>query len=317
MSIFEHLLKNPFARTILRKIRMIFQFKYPSWIAEFSLFLRTIHVNSIEGFILNKIRTDRSEVLSIFADKHAVRHYISSIAGEQYLTQLFGVYSNFKDIPWEIFPKEFVVKCSHSSGGIVIVSNRAEKSSELTVFDYRNWGKYVINPVNFNPLRIEKFFSKMLTRNYAKYTDYFEFAYSQIEPVVLVEELLKDENGDLPKDFKYWCLNGKVVLIQVDSDRYANHVRNFYDREWNLLKVRATYSNSSELIKRPIMLSEMIELAEKLSRDSDLLRVDLYELTDRIVVGELTNYPGGGVEKFKPRSFSKELYSLLRTQKIE
>jgi hypothetical protein len=58
----------------------------------------------------------------------------------------------------------------------------------------------------------------------------------------------------------------------------------------------------------------MINLAETLSTDSVLLRVDLYELSDRILVGELTNYPGGGVEKFVPRSFSKKLYSILRSK---
>jgi hypothetical protein len=188
-------------------------------------------------------------------------------------------------------------------------------NSHLAEFDYKNWGKYLIHPSSLNPSKIERFFSKMLSQNYAKYTDYFEFAYSQIKPVVLVEELLTDENGDLPKDFKYWCFNGKVALIQIDSDRYSNHVRDFYDRDWNLLNVQASYPNSSKSLKRPINLKEMIDLAEKLSNDSDLLRVDLYDLGDRIVFGELTNYPGGGVEKFAPRSFSKSLYSLLYNNK--
>ena len=307
--------KHPSSRTFFRKLRLALQFKYPSQVAKFSLFLRTIHVNSIEGFILNKIRTDHSDVLSIFADKYAVRRYVSSLVGDQYLTKLFGVYSKCDDIPWDLLPKEFVLKCSHSSGGIVIVSNKADMNSHLTEFDYKNWGKYLIHPSCLNPHRIEKFFSKMLGQNYAKYTDYFEFAYSQIKPVVLVEELLTDENGNLPKDFKYWCFDGKVVLIQIDSDRYSNHVRDFYDRDWNLLKVQASYPNSSKALKRPINLNKMIDLAEKLSNESDLLRVDLYDLGDRIVFGELTNYPGGGVEKFAPRSFSKFLYSLLCTNK--
>jgi len=315
MKFTEYLYQYPSVRTFFRKLRLTFQFKYPSRIARISLFFRTIRVHSIEGYILNKIRVDRSDKICVFADKYATRHYVSKLVGEQYLTRLFGVYKNSEKLPWEIFPKEFVLKCSHSSGGIVIVSSQASANLDIVEFDYKNWEKYVIHPCNINHFRIETFFSRMLNQNYAQYTDYFEFAYSQIEPVVIVEELLKDENGDLPKDFKYWCFHGRVVLIQIDTDRYINHVRDFYDRDWNLLNVQASYPNSSETLERPIRLGEMIDLAEKLSNDSDLLRVDLYDLGDRIVVGELTNYPGGGVEKFAPRSFSKSLYLLLQSNK--
>lgn len=307
--------KDPSLRSLFRKFRLVFEFKYPPQIAKFSLFLRTIHVNSIEGMILKKIRTDHSEILSIFADKYAARRYVSNRVGEQYLSKLLGVYSKSEDIPWSSLPNEFVLKCSHASGGIVIVSSKANLNSHPTKFDYKNWKKYLIHPRDFNPGSVEKFFSEMLSQNYAEYTDYFEFAYSKIEPFVLVEELLKDENGNIPKDYKFWCFNGKVALIQIDSDRYSNHLRDFYDRDWNKLNVQASYPNSPQCLKRPKNLDNMIHLSEKLSSGSDLLRVDLYDLDNRIIFGELTNYPGGGVEKFRPRSFSKSLYSLQRTNR--
>jgi hypothetical protein len=37
----------------------------------------------------------------------------------------------------------------------------------------------------------------------------------------------------------------------------------------------------------------MVEIAETLSQGTDLLRVDLYEIGNQIVFGELTNYPEG------------------------
>ena len=142
MKLTEYFYQCPSVRTFFRKLRLTFQLKYPSRIARISLFFRTIRVRSIEGYILNKIRVDRSDKLSVFADKYAMRHYVSTLVGEQYLTRLFGVYKNSEKLPWRNFPKEFVLKCSHSSGGVVIVSSKASANLDIVKFDYKNWEKH-------------------------------------------------------------------------------------------------------------------------------------------------------------------------------
>ena len=50
----------------------------------------------------------------------------------------------------------------------------------------------------------------------------------------------------------------------------------------------------------------MITLAERLGRDTDFVRVDLYDVDGRIVFGELTSFPAGGDNPFIPESFDEE-----------
>jgi hypothetical protein len=55
----------------------------------------------------------------------------------------------------------------------------------------------------------------------------------------------------------------------------------------------------------------MVHIAETLGRETDFVRVELYDIAGRIVFGELTNYPGGlwgpNDPPFSPASFDAEL----------
>lgn len=45
----------------------------------------------------------------------------------------------------------------------------------------------------------------------------------------------------------------------------------------------------------------MIELASILSKGKPFLRVDFYEVNNRVYIGELTLYPAGGLGRFTNR----------------
>jgi hypothetical protein len=51
----------------------------------------------------------------------------------------------------------------------------------------------------------------------------------------------------------------------------------------------------------------MIEVAEALGAETDMVRVDLYDLDGRVVFGELTSYPLGGRLRFDPPEFDRIL----------
>ena len=55
---------------------------------------------------------------------------------------------------------------------------------------------------------------------------------------------------------------------------------------------------------RPARLDEMLEIAARLGAETDFVRVDLYHLPDRVIFGELTNYPAGGDSPFEPESWN-------------
>lgn len=253
---------------------------------------------------------DRREYQTLFADKYKVREYVSAKIGNQHLTKIHYVGGSGEQIPWNDLPMEFVIKCTHSSGGTVIVSSDAKKGLPK-VLDSLNWGKYLVHPDNVEREKIQNFFDKLLQKSYADFPGFREFAYLGIAPKLIIEELLKDDGGKMPSDFKFWCINGRVELIQLDVDRFSNHSRILFDRNWQNFPVRLAYPLPETEIVAPLNLQEMIVLAEKLSSSVDFIRVDLYDLGKRIVFGELTNYPGGGLEKFKPAELGLHLGSLL------
>lgn len=42
-------------------------------------------------------------------------------------------------------------------------------------------------------------------------------------------------------DYKFFCFNGTPFCVQVDSSRYIGHRQNFFDMEWQQLKVHCSY----------------------------------------------------------------------------
>jgi hypothetical protein len=149
-----------------------------------------------------------------------------------------------------------------------------------------------------------------------RYEPYREWAYSRVKPRILVEELLTVE-GDLPFDYKLLVFGGKVGLIWIDQHRFADHRRNLYTPGWEPIDVEFTepyHFPRGAADPRPANLRELIEIAERLSGGIDFVRVDLYNLPDRVVVGELTVYPEGGWAAFDPPGFNRELGGLWSDQ---
>lgn len=295
----------------VKLVKKILVGKYPKFIAAINLKIRAKNPQGINEKIFWKMAYDKRDYLTLFADKYKVREYVAAKIGSEYLTKIYHVGAPGEPIPWDELPDEFVVKCNHSSGGSVIFSCDVQKRDFPKTLDSLNWGKYLIHPDYVNREKVQDFFDKLLKKSYADFPGFREFAYLGIVPRLIVEELLKNDEGELPSDFKFWCINGRVELIQVDVDRFSNHSRQLLDRNWKRIPVGLAYPLLRAEITVPSNLQEMIKLAELLANSVDFVRVDLYDLGNRIVFGELTNYPGGGLEKFKPAELGLRLGSLL------
>ncbi len=302
---------SPIFYFLVKIVKKILVAKYPRFVAAINLRIRARNPKNINQKILWKMAHDKRAYLTLFADKHKVRDYVASKIGPEYLTQLYHVGAPGERIPWDRLPREFVIKCNHSSGGSLIVSLNAQKTYPRKL-DSLNWGKYLLHPDNVEREKVQDFFNKLLLKNYADFPGFREFAYLGIAPKLIVEELLKNDDGDIPSDSKFWCINGRVELIQIDVARFSNHSRQLLDRNWNRVAGSLAYPLLEEDLAVPSNLQEMIEIAESLADSVDFVRVDLYDLGSRIVFGELTNYPGGGIEKFKPSEIASHLGSLLK-----
>ena len=59
-------------------------------------------------------------------------------------------------------------------------------------------------------------------------------------------------------------------------------------------------------VRKPPNLKQMLDIAGSLARGLDFIRVDLYDLGDRVAFGEMTCMPQNGCGRFTPVSWDLE-----------
>jgi teichuronopeptide biosynthesis TupA-like protein len=228
----------------------------------------------------------REKYYTQFADKIAVRDFVAKKVGSQYLTKILWVGSDLRSAKEVSLPDSFVVKANHGSGMNIIVKDIRQFDWESAHQQTQEW----------------------LKQNYAIHSA--EWEYRWIPPKLFIEEYLKGENGDVAFDYKFFCFQGRVELLQVDFDRFAAHTRSFHDRNFILLSVGCIHPRPSYSIKEPNCYAEMLRIVETLASDESFVRVDLYEI-GRPIFGELTLHPAAGVMEFTPREWDLRLGQLM------
>ena len=220
---------------------------------------------------------------TMLTDKISVRDWVKEKIGEEYLIPLYGVYDKFEEIDFESLPNEFVIKCNHDSGSATLCNDKKS-------------------------LNIDKIKSKYhfyLKRNYA-YWEY-EMHYKDIKPKIMIEKYM----GDTISDYKFLCFNGKPYYCWVDVDRFGNHKRNIYDLNWKLQPFNQFhYGNYEKELECPKQFEKMKEIAEKLCKGFDHVRVDLYVIDEKVYFGEMTFTNGSGFEAITPEEYDYELGQL-------
>ncbi len=234
---------------------------------------------------------DRKPIYTTMVDKHAVKEYVAERIGEDYIIPTLGVWDNFDEIDFDALPERFVLKCTHDSGGLVICRDKDKLDKEAA--------KAKLN--------------KSLKQNFYYHTR--EWPYKNVKPRVIAEQYMADstKNQDL-LDYKFMCFNGEVKCSFVCSDRFSEkelHVT-FFDREWRIMPFERKYPRRREGFPKPLNYNKMLKLAEKLSVGIPFLRVDFYEVDGKIYFGELTFFPGSGMEKFSPEEWDYTLGSWIQ-----
>ncbi len=239
-----------------------------------------------EKIIARKLSNERTELYSRVSDKYAVREFVRERVGDDVLADLYHVGNDPNSIPFEEFPEGFVVKATHGSGWTRVVEAKAESDLNALRKDCQEW---------------------LQTRYGSRSREYW---YEDIDPQILVEELLWDPQFGIPRDFKCYVFHGEVQFIHVDFNRFSpNRSRRFFDRSWDPYEFRLEYPLGPK-IEKPDRLEDMISIAEELGEGFDFVRVDLYHTTDNeIYFGEMTIAPGAGTETFHPTEWDFELGS--------
>ena len=152
--------------------------------------------------------------------------------------------------------------------------------------------------------------NKSLKNNY--FYEGREWPYKNVKPRIIIEEYMENQDKSELQDYKIMCFNGKVKCSFVCSERNTNGLKvDFFDLDWNKMPFERHYPNSDKKIKKPQNYDLMLKLAEKLSKNIPFVRVDFYEINGKVYFGELTFYPGSGMEEFTPEKWDFELGSWL------
>lgn len=224
---------------------------------------------------------DRKPIYTTMVDKYEVKKYVASKIGEKYIIPTLGVWECFDDIDFDNLPNQFVLKCTHDSGGLVICKDKS----------------------NFDKISAKKRIDRCLKRNY--YWSGREWPYKNVKPRIIAEKFMSNNVGELA-DYKIHNFNGvpKVVLVCRDRFKESGLTEDFFDCEWKHLDIsRTDYPNSHENIPKPVQLDEMLELSKKLSESIPFVRTDFYDVGGKVYFGEMTFYPASGFERFVPDEY--------------
>lgn len=251
-----------------------------------------------------KMLRDHRQLVVMFADKAAVRDHVARQVGSACLPRLVAVVADPAGLRDLQLPSSYVVKPTHGSGAVVVVSPSAPADAQLP----RPGGAWVYSHVRPEAVDVER-----LVAVAAEWSEQLygqgpnkEWAYGQVPRQTIVEELLVGRAGEIPEDYKIFVFHQQARFVQVDAGRFGARTQDFYTTGWHHLPLSGGPAWASSPQPRPDTLDEMLALAETLGAGTDFVRVDLYALPDRIVFGELTSYPAGGDSPFYPQSFNQE-----------
>ena len=230
---------------------------------------------------------DRQALRKQAANRITVRNYVAEKIGADHLVPLMDSFEELTPHIWEALPSQFVLKANHGCGMLKIIADKSQHDFEAVRQEVNRWQN----------------------------TDYYSFsrewAYKDLPRTILAEQLLLTPNGSIPKDYKFFCFNGEVKLIQIDYDRFNEQKRNLYDPQFNRIDGKLLYPTYPKPTEKPPNFHKGLEIAEALSVDFNFIRVDLYLMDANIYFGELTNYPGNGFIPFEPESLEYKMGSHL------
>jgi len=231
---------------------------------------------------------DRKDVYTTMVDKCEVKKYVAGIIGEEYIIPTIGVYNKFDEIDFDKLPNQFVMKCTHDSGGIVICKDKNK----------------------FDKKAAKKKINKFLKRKY--YYIHREWPYKNVKPRIIIEKYMEDGKASELTDYKIMCFAGKTKMLFTCTERFSGNLKvTFFDLGWNKLAFERHYPSSKVNIPKPRNLEKMIKLSEKLAKNIPFVRIDWYEINGKTYFGEYTFYPGSGFEEFTPVKWDKKLGDLI------
>lgn len=227
---------------------------------------------------------DRKPIYTTMVDKYAVKDYVAERIGEEYIIPTYGVWDTVDEIDFDSLPDQFVLKCTHDSGGLVICRDKSKLDIEAA----------------------KARLARGLKRDY--YSQSREWPYKNVKPRIIAEKYMQDGNKTVLPVYKIFNFSGIPKLIQsIQNDKAPDESIDYFDTQWNLLDLRQNFPNSKHPLEKPEQLKKLIELSAQASKGFPFLRTDWYVVNGEVYFSEFTFYSDAGLASFEPACWDSKL----------
>ncbi len=213
----------------------------------FARFKKPLHLKNPktlnEKILFLSLKTDTS-LWTKCADKYEVRDYVKDCGLEDILIPLVGVWEHATDIDFDKLPDEFVLKATHGSGDIKVVTDKNKLDIPKIVAEFEEDLKHQYGALESG------------------------HHYMRIHPRMIAEELIHNdqETAKISSsiiDYKIWCFNGKVHWLWAcaNRDEHTTEVMT-YDTEWNAHPEYSIFENDyrhGEILPKPKNLGRRLK----------------------------------------------------------
>ena len=148
----------------------------------------------------------------------------------KYIIPTIGVWDNFDDIDFDVLPEQFVLKCTHDSGGLVICRDKKTIDKEAA----------------------RKTIQRSLKRNYFWHGR--EWPYKNVKPRIIAEAYMEDSGTHELRDYKFFVFNGeaKVLFVATERNKPGEETKfDFFDMDYQHLDMRNGHPNATTPPKKP------------------------------------------------------------------
>lgn len=230
----------------------------------------------------------RNEFWKKSADKLESKKILEKMGLGKYIPKTYAVYSASSEIDLSKLPDRFMLKTNHDSGSVF---------------------KCIKGKTNFD--EVFKALDQSLTRKYN--SEYNEWVYEDIKPVIFAEELLIPKDGNDLKDYKFLMFGGKFGFGFVAQDRFVDSRFSVFDSDFHILPTDFIYLRPKKrnIPKKPDSFDKMMELSGIVSSYYDFVRVDLFDTTKGPMIGELTFFTQSGRAPFTNKKYDFEFGKLF------
>lgn len=233
----------------------------------------------------------KDPLITTCCDKYAVKAYAAPIIGREHVLPVIGAWDSADDIDFDALPDSFALKVNWSSGFNIIVKDKSKLDIENARKTIRHWMRPEQN----------------------SYYDMFNWGYKDMKPVAFAEPYIEQIDGQV-YDYKFFFSSGRFVFMFIATDRHGDHTLTYTFYDENLRPLPCTYGNKPNADPIPAMpkhLDEMMAMAKALAEPFPFVRVDFYEVGDKVYLGEMTFYSGGGMLPFDPPEWDRRLGDLI------